>query len=66
MHGLPTIADTKYLNDLNHDNRSQTMTLTTIEIKHKTKLRLYCLEHNITMKDFVNAAIKEKLERSRR
>lgn len=27
------------------------------------KLKLYCIENNIKLKDFVNSAIKEKLEK---
>ena len=27
------------------------------------KLKLYCIENNIKLKDFVNNAIKEKLEK---
>lgn len=33
-----------------------------IEKELYKKLKLYCIENNIKLKDFVNNAIKEKLE----
>ena len=34
-----------------------------IEKELYKKLKLYCIENNIKLKDFVNNAIKEKLEK---
>lgn len=39
---------------------------TSIDIVNLKDLKKYCLENNITLKDFVNEAIKEKLKRERK
>lgn len=39
---------------------------TSIDILDLKKLKKFCLENNYTLKDFINKAINEKLERETR
>jgi len=46
--------------------KAQNYSRTSIDIANLKDLKKYCLEKNITLKDFINEAIEEKLKREKK